>query len=285
MCFKAKDDVPQASEALQSWIGYMIHVSETCEPSLPFLLTQVHTTTAAVHESQCTEDIHQALVDKALPPDEHWVDAAYIDAALLVQSQEQYGITLRGPTRPNPMWYTHVPGAYAATDFTIDWAQQQVHCPQGKTSANWVERSDAAGNHWIQVRFSSHDCTACPVRPLCTQAKRAPRSLKLQPQAHYEALHAAREWFASPEGQERYKRRAAIEGTLSQGVRAFGMRRTRYRGLAKTHVQHLAIAAAINIDRLIAWFDARPRAQTRTSRFAALAPAGPAAPRTLTASL
>jgi transposase len=38
-------------------------------------------------------------------------------------------------------------------------------------------------------------------------------------------------------------------------------------------VQHVAIAAAINIDRLVAWLDARPRATTRTSRFAALAPA------------
>ena len=70
-----------------------------------------------------------------------------------------------------------------------------------------------------------------------------------------------------------YKRRAGVEGTLSQGVRAFGLRRTRYWGVAKTHLQHVAIAAAINIDRLVAWLDERPRALTRISRFAALAPA------------
>ena len=68
------------------------------------------------------------------------------------------------------------------------------------------------------------------------------------------------------------KKPAGIEGTLSQGVRAFGMRRTRYRGLDKTHLQHLAIATAINVDRLVAWFTGQPRATTRTSRFAALAP-------------
>ena len=56
-------------------------------------------------------------------------------------------------------------------------------------------------------------------------------------------------------------------------MRAFGLRRTRYRGLAKTHMQHVAIAAAINVDRIVAWLDERPRATTRTSRFAALAPA------------
>ena len=50
------------------------------------------------------------------------------------------------------------------------------------------------------------------------------------------------------------------------------MRRTRYAGFDKVHVQNVAIAAAINVDRLVAWFDGRPRAQTRTSRFATLAP-------------
>jgi len=42
--------------------------------------------------------------------------------------------------------------------------------------------------------------------------------------------------------------------------------------MVKTHLQHVAIAAAMNIDRIVAWLDERPRARTRTSRFAALAP-------------
>ena len=79
--------------------------------------------------------------------------------------------------------------------------------------------------------------------------------------------------YASAEGKAQYAQRAGIEGTLSQGVRAFGLRRTRYGGVAKTHVQHVAIAAAINVDRIVAWLDECPRATTRISRFAALAPA------------
>jgi len=54
-------------------------------------------------------------------------------------------------------------------------------------------------------------------------------------------------------------------------VRAFGLRRSRYRGLARTRLQHVAAAAAIDLQRLTAWFGAVPRAATRTSRFAALA--------------
>jgi hypothetical protein len=83
--------------------------------------------------------------------------------------------------------------------------------------------------------------------------------LKLHPQAQYQALQAARAWYASGEGKQRYQHRAGVECTLSQGVRAFGLRRTRYRGLAKTHLQHVATAAAINMDRLVAWLDEYPR--------------------------
>jgi transposase len=54
-------------------------------------------------------------------------------------------------------------------------------------------------------------------------------------------------------------------------VRAFGLRRSRYRGLAKTHLQHVVTAAAIDLARLGGWFRAIPRAATRVSRFAALA--------------
>jgi transposase len=50
------------------------------------------------------------------------------------------------------------------------------------------------------------------------------------------------------------------------------LRQTRYRGLAKAHLQHIAIAAALNLDRIVAWLEELPRALTRISRFAALQP-------------
>ena len=64
-----------------------------------------------------------------------------------------------------------------------------------------------------------------------------------------------------------------VEGTLSQGIRAFGLRRTRYLGLAKSRLQHLLTAVAMNIVRMVAWLRGIPHAKTRTSRFAALATA------------
>ena len=286
--FKTNRELPPATEGIESpydadaryrhkrdtsWTGYMVHVSETCESTAPHLLTHVHTTAATVHEAQCTTPIQQALIEKELPPREHFVDAAYVSAELLVHSRDEQGITLRGPTRPSQGWQMQVAGAYTIEQFTVDWERQQVCCPQGKWAASWHERVAQDGSPYIVAAFRRQDCQACLARPLCTQAQQQGRQLRLPPQDQYEALTAARAWYASEEGIERSQQRAGVEGTLSQGVRAFGLRRTRYRGLPKTHVQHIATAAAINIDRIVAWLDERPRAQTRTSRFAALAPA------------
>jgi transposase len=286
--FKASQELPPAAEGIESpydvearyrhkrdtqWTGYMVHVSETCEPTSPHLLTHVHTTPATVHEAQCTTPIQQALIDKDVPPRDHLVDAAYISAELLVKSREDHGIALRGPTRPDVSWQAQVEGAYSLDQFVIDWDQQQVRCPQGKTSVSWAERVGPADHPLIQVRFSTQDCGACAQRACCTHAKPPQaRTIKFHPRPQYEALQAGQAWYASEEGQRQYARRAGVEGTLSQGVRAFGLRRTRYRGLPKTHLQHVATAAAINIDRIVAWLDERPRAMTRISRFAALAP-------------
>ena len=249
----------------------MVHVSETCEDTTPHLLTHVQTTSAAVHEAMCTDDIHQALTEKDLAPQEHLVDAAYVDAALLVQSRQEYGIDLLGPTRDNASWQTKVNGAYDIDQFEIDWDHQQVRCPQGKWASAWRERHDPSGRVSIVVQFRQGDCQACEARALCTRAKPA-RYLRFHPREQHEALEAARARFSTDAGRDLYKRRAGIEGTLSQGVRAFGLRRTRYRGIDKTHLQHVAIATAINVERLVAWFTGQPRATTRTSRFAALAP-------------
>jgi transposase len=285
--FKANRDLPPAAEGIESpydtdaryrqkrdtqWTGYMVHVSETCEPTAPHLLTHVHTTAATVHEAQGTVPIQQALVEKALPPDEHFVDAAYISAALLVESQDRQGITLRGPTRPPQGWQAQVDGGYTIDQFEVDWAQQRVRCPQGKWSVAWWDHGTRARSRPIFVEFALEDCQACPARPVCTRAQQQGRRIGLPPQAEYEALRAAQTWYSSEEGQQSYKRRAGVEGTLSQGVRGFGLRYARYRGLEKTHLQHVATAAAINVDRIVAWLDERPRAKTRTSRFAALAP-------------
>jgi transposase len=253
-----------------SWVGYIVHLSETCADDAINLITHAMTTVATVHEAKCTAAIHAALAGKDLVPSEHLVDAAYVDAELLVSSRETLEIDLFGPPRPNPAWQAKVKGGYTPDRFEIDWEQKRVRCPQGKLSLVWSSLAERSGAPYIRVEFREADCSPCLARALCTRAEQV-RHLRLQPRAEHEALKAARGRFATKEGRRGYARQAGIEGTISQGVRAFGLRRSRYRGLAKTHLQHVATAAAINVERLAAWFRAVPRATTRISRFAALA--------------
>jgi transposase len=283
---RAKEDPPPEAEPVESpydtearfrtrsgtsWTGYVVHLSESCEDDGAHLITHAMTTVATVHEARCTAMIHQALLAKGLVPAEHLVDAAYVDAELLVGSREELGIELLGPPRPNPSWQGKVEGGHTLDRFEVDWDARRVRCPQGKLSSAWSPQVDHAGAPYVSVMFRKADCGACPARSLCTRAEHQARHLKLPPRAEHEALKAARGRLATKEGRRCYARRAGIEGTISQGVRAFGLRRSRYRGLARTHLQHVATAAAINLARLGDWFRAVPRAVTRTSRFAALA--------------
>src|SRR5262249_2187755 len=154
-----------------------------------------------------------------------------------------------------------------------DWAQRQARCPHGKVSTGWRAYVDRAGQPYTIGRFGLQDGRSCPARPLGSRTPETGRSLHLPAQERWAALPAARAGYASAEGRQRSQRRAGGEGTLSQGVRAFGLRRTRCRGVAKPHVPPIATAAAINVDRMVAWLEGCPRAKTRTARCAALAPA------------
>src|SRR4051794_29371725 len=284
--FRPKEELPPAAHKVESpydpearyrtrsgvsWVGYVVHLTETCDDDAVHLITHAMTTAATVHEARCTAAIHEALAGKGLAPGEHLVDSAYVDAGLLVRSREDHGIDLVGPGRPDPAWQTRVEGAFALERFEVDWEGRRARCPRGELSSGWREGADRTGRRHVRVLFRKADCGGCPAPALCTRKPHQPRPLRLPPRAEHEALKAARGQLTTEGGRRRYARRAGIEGTISQGVRAFGLRRARYRGLARTRLQHVATAAAIDRGRLGDWFRSIPRAATRTSRFAALA--------------
>lgn len=256
------------------WTGYIAHLSETCDAGAPRLIVNADTTDAGVHEARRTAPIHAALAAKGLAPCQHLADAAYMSADLLIAARERYGIDLIGPQYAGRSWQGRTADAFDITAFAVDWERQVACCPEGKQSVGWASYRNSKRPHrsgFVQVRFHPADCRVCPSRTRCTRATKLGRYLNLYPRREHEALVAARAREGTAECRRLYAQRQGIEGTISQGVRSFGLRRARYRGLAKTRLQHLAIAAALNLDRLAAWLAERPLAPTRTSRFAALA--------------
>ncbi len=122
-----------------------------------------------------------------------------------------------------------------------------------------------------EVRVARKDCTPCVHRSHCTKPKQEPRLLGLQTRAQYEALQTARQRQTTEAFRRQYAARASIESTHEQAIRRCGIRPSRYSGLARTDLQHLITATAINVVRLAAWLEGTPRAKTRLSAFAALA--------------
>jgi transposase len=256
-----------------SWIGYKVHLTETCDAELPHLLTQVSTTIATDADIEQLAAIQAGLARAELLPARHLVDAGYIRGRNLATSTEEHHVDLVGPMPEDHQWQAKAKQGFDLAQFRVDWDARVVTCPRGRASARWCETRTARDRTMVHVAFAPADCTPCPVRARCTRAKDLPRSLMLQERAEHEAIQAARQRQRTEEFAVEYAGRAGVEGTLSQGIRAFGLRQARYRGLAKVHLQHVATAAAMNVARLTDWLDGIPRAATRRSRFAALAPA------------
>jgi transposase len=259
-----------------SWLGYKVHLTETCEPDAPLLITDVQTTPATTHDATVLADIHAALAGRDLPPATHLVDAGYVSADQLVASRAEHQIDLVGPTHGDTHWQARTPGAFDVEQFALDWDARQARCPQGHASVAWSETHDPHDRAVITVRFDAATCRACPCRARCTRAAHGARRLTLRPRAQHLALREARAREETAEFREQYAARAGVEGLLAQGVRAFGLRQARYRGLAKARLQHLLTAAATNLVRLDAWFAEQPRTATRPNKLAQLLAQPPA---------
>ena len=251
------------------WTGYKVHFTETCQAEYPRLITHVETTPATVHDVKVTTKIQDDLAARGRSPEIQLVDEGYMEINLLLNSQKK-GIDLVGPVPSSKSWQDRTEGAFDHTQFQIDWEKLVATCPQQKTSMRCTKRKTWRGTPNFTFVFDKKDCLPCPMRVHCSRAKNVGRTLTLYPKDEYEAQLAARQRQQTEEFKKLYGERAGIEGTISQGVRRTRLRYARYIGLARTHLQQIASAAAINLARLFDWLmGARPQ-PTRLSPFLAL---------------
>ena len=262
-------DAHYAKKNTTQWVGYKVHLTETCDEDLPPLITNVETTPGPAADGSVTPTIHAHLKDKDLLPRLHIVDTGFLDASLLTESRRDYDVDLCGPTRVDSHWQARAGEGFDAQHFQIDWEREQATCPAGHTSVSWTPAIDKRKTDVIKIKFSTTDCGACPCQAQCTRSTKTypRRTVTIRRQEAYLALQAARERERTEDFVEEYARRAGIEGTLSRGIRTCDLRRTRYIGLARVHLGHVLTAVAINVLRLGEWFADVPRATTRRSPF------------------
>jgi len=251
------------------WTGYKVYLTETCDEELPRLITNVETSSAPVADFDLTEPIHQSLKKKDLLPAVHLADTGFVDAELMLAAQNQYEIDLFGPSHLDQQWQARNNPKFSGENFSIDWERKRAVCPAGKTSSGWSEVLTETAKQVIKIKFSTKDCRICLFRSDCTKTKTpARRTLTILPKEQFDLQRVAREREKTWEYKRQYQRRAGIEGTISQAVRGFGMRHSRYIGAAKTQLQNVMTATAVNFVRLNNWFNEVPIAPTRRPLFA-----------------
>ncbi|MDH3600957.1 MAG: IS1182 family transposase [Candidatus Tectomicrobia bacterium] len=266
---RGKDEQPPSALQLQSpydldaryctkrdteWVGYKTHMSDTCDEGYPDLITQALTTLSTTPDCVMGPTIQEDLAQRDLLPGTHLVDTGYVDAELLVTAQSLHHIDVVGPPLGSYSWQSQAGQGYGLEAFILDWDAEQARCPQGQLSVNWRLGHDVSGDPVIRIRFDGVTCRGCEMRALCTRAKGAPRQLTVRPQAQHEAIQAARQRQETDEFKAQYALRAGAESTISQGVRRFDLRRSRYIGLARTQLQQTINATAMNLVRLANWF-------------------------------
>ena len=187
-----------------------------------------------------------------------------------METRRDFGIDLVCPARADFRWQSQAGKGFAMEAFTIDWDARRVTCPVGIHSSGWTPAVDNRGTAVVKVKFSGKDCRACAHRSDCAGPTATRRLMTFRTRDEYMALQAARQRQKTPEFMSTYALRAGVEATISQAVRAFGLRRSRYFGQAKTHLQHVASAAAMNLVRLVHWISGGALARTRQSHFSRL---------------
>ncbi len=238
------------------WVGYKAQVLETVgeaegekgQPTGQFI-TELTTTEAVASDLAGMKSALEAQQQAGLEVPSHlYADSAYVNGPELAQASEA-GRELIGPVKGCPKKEKRFP----VEEFDISIAQRRAICPAGHKSQTCCRIGNYhRGETMYRFRWGTR-CRDCPLRRQCT-GKRESREVVVSP--NHDHLQRRRREMGTEAFQREARKRNAIEGTISELVRGYGLRKTRYRGLAKTRLANYFIAAACNLRRWaqqIAW--------------------------------
>jgi transposase len=220
------------------WTGDKVHIVETIGPAgEPGYVVDVLTTSPRVPDAVLLPEIMERLRFRFPQVDTILADSGYASAANSKQAAA-LGLDLISPPR-----LENTKGIIPASEFRFDFAREVASCPEGHESVSW-----RVGQK-LHIKFSRPVCRTCRRRAECTTSPREPRTLTLS--ADYEQLLSDRERAQRPEFAKLYSQRAGVEGTISELVHRYGLRRSRYRSGPKRALHSLLSNAALNVRRLL----------------------------------
>ena len=235
------------------WVGHKVQIAETVEddprqkgePTKNFIVSMV---TQAAPESdkagmaQTLQEQHEQGMEK---PSELYVDGAYTSGQAIKEAHEE-GRELVGPAPASP----DRGKVYSAEKFKVDLGERQAICPAGQISTQ-CSRLEEKETGKVSYRFEwgTRACQGCELRTKCVSRGQTHRTVTVG--EHHMFLQGRREEMQTEAFKQKTKRRNGIEGSVSELVRGYGLRKARYRGRGKVRLQNYMIGAACNVKR---WF-------------------------------
>jgi len=216
--------------------GYKAHIGEDPDSEI---ITNTAVTAGNVGDASVAEDLIADLLDDADADDvKVYGDSAYGTGAFQQHLENQH---IESGCRTQPPAARG--GKFSKDRFTIDLDSDTVTCPHHVTVT--IGRfGDGSG-----IASFTENCTDCPLRQQCTNAKRG-RTIRI---SEYEAvLTRARQQQQTETWQAEYRAtRPKVERKLGHLMRRHhGGRRARVRGQPKVDADFNLLAAAANVARL-----------------------------------
>lgn len=240
----------------KAWVGHKAQVAETVqdeprktgEPTKSVIMSIV---TQAASESDkagmAAVFKEQELLGLA-KPETLYADAGYVSGPSMAKASAE-GFELMGPALPSANR-----GVYPSEAFEVNVERRYAVCPAGKTSTQCA-RMKAGKTGRVTCRFEWCGCCQdCTLKVQCLHKGERDRMLRVN--EHHTFSQARWRLMRTAEFKKDMHHRNGIEGTHSELVRGYGLRRARYRGNEKVRLQNYLIGAACNVKRWcrrVAW--------------------------------
>jgi len=232
----------------KKWAGYKGHlvVEEESE-----IITAIETTPANQADgSQLKPLLRQQEDAHDLKPQELSGDKAY-DSGANLEHLESKGIT--GNISVIEKFNRRGPDLFSHDDFKYDAQHGTLTCPAGCVASHsrrdlvLTEETQRKG---ILFQFSRRQCHPCELRALCFTHTSKIHGRAVHISVYEPLFQQMKDRMDSEAGREAYSKRYKVEHKVADLARYCGMRRSRYRGIARVKIHNLLAALASNVKRM-----------------------------------
>jgi IS5 family transposase len=243
-------DARMGKKAQKLWPGYKAHIVMEEETGI---ITGVKTTPAnATDGSQLQPMLKEQETVYSIKPQELTADKAYDwgeNLEALANHQTIANIALSKVNHRNGAGY------FTVDDFLYDPENVKLMCPAGHISTSCYSEILYNNKSGYAFQFKPSLCNTCPLKAKCIKNNKGRRVYI----SYYEPyFRRARERLATEEGKQAYRNRYKIEQKVADLTRYCGLRRCRYRGLARASIHTLLATIVCNIKRMVTLLWGKP---------------------------